>query len=157
VLKWLQESAVSDWVATSTWGYPLTLTTHGVGLAIVVGVILIISMRVMGLFPGIPLQVTRSLLPYMWVAFVLNLISGLALFTADAERFFFALTFQLKILFIVLGLVVVVVLDQMVLKPAVQRDGAATLPGYAKPLAIVSVLLWWFSVILSGRLIAYLA
>jgi hypothetical protein len=52
---------------------------------------------------------------------------------------------------------VVVTLDQTVLKPAVRGGGAGVLPSYAKPLAIVSVLLWWFSVILSGRLIAYLS
>lgn len=157
MLNWLQDSPLASWVATSTWGYPLTLTAHGVGLAIVVGVILMVSMRVMGFFPGIPLDVTRRLLPFMWAAFVLNLISGIALFVADAERFFFSLTFQLKILFIVIGLVVVVILDQTVLKPALRGDGTAVLPGHAKPLAIVSVLLWWFSVILSGRLIAYLS
>jgi hypothetical protein len=156
VLNWLESTPVAEWVAASAWGYPITLASHGVGMAIVVGVIVMISLRVLGLFPGVPLESTRRLLPYMWAGFILNLISGLGLFVADAERFFWGLTFQLKILFIVVGLAIVVVLDQAAVKPAVRGGGDAALPAFAKPLAVVSILLWWLAVVLSGRLIAYL-
>ncbi len=157
MLQWLQDSPVAEWVAASAWGYPVTLASHGVGFAIVVGVILMIDFRVLGFFKGIPLESTRKLLPYMWFGFVLNFVSGVGLFVADAERFFFALTFQLKILFIIIGVIVVLVLDQVAVKKAVAGGGDAALPAYAKPLAIVSILMWWVSVLLSGRLIAYLA
>lgn len=157
MLQWLQETPVADWVAASAWGYPVTLASHGIGLAIVVGVILMIDFRILGFFKGIPLEATRKLLPYMWAGFILNFVSGVGLFAADAERFFWALTFQLKILFIIIGVVVVVFLDEVVVKKAVAGGGDAALPSYAKPVAILSILMWWVSVLLSGRLIAYLA
>ncbi len=156
MLTWLEQSPVADWVAASTWGYPVTLASHGVGMAVVVGVILIMSLRVLGMFKGVPLESMSRLMPYMWAGFVLNLVSGIGLFVADAERFFFGLTFQLKILFIVIGLVIVVVLDASAIRPAARAGGDAALPGFAKPLAVVSILLWWLAVVLSGRLIAYL-
>jgi hypothetical protein len=156
LLQWLEQTPVADWVAASAWGYPVTLASHGVGLAIVVGIILMIDFRVLGLFKGIPLGSTSRMLPYMWAGFLLNLISGLMLYVADAERFTFSTVFQLKILFIVIGVAVVWFLDAKAVKPAVAAGGDAQLPVFAKPLAIVSVLLWWLSVVLSGRLIAYM-
>lgn len=156
MLQWLEQTPVADWVAASAWGYPITLASHGVGLAIVVGVILMVDFRVLGFFKGIPLGATSKLLPYMWAGFALNLVSGIALYMADAERFTFSTVFQLKILFIVIGVAVVWLLDAKAVKPAVAGGGDASLPAFAKPLAIVSILLWWFSVVLSGRLIAYM-
>jgi membrane-bound ClpP family serine protease len=156
LLQWLEQTPVADWVAASAWGYPITLSSHGVGLAIVVGIILMVDFRVLGFFKSMPLGATSRLLPYMWAGFLLNLISGVALFVADAERFTFSLPFQLKILFIVIGVVLVWFLDAKVVKPAAAAGGDAALPGYAKPLAILSIFLWWFSVILSGRLVAYI-
>ena len=49
-LQWLETSALAEWVAASLWGYPITLTSHGVGLAIVVGIIFMLSFRLLGKF-----------------------------------------------------------------------------------------------------------
>ncbi len=67
---------------------------------------------------------------------------------------------------IVLGCIVLWLLDTSVLGPAARAgvvaadgslvDGYAP-AGRAKALAIGSVLIWWLSVIVSGRLVAYLA
>lgn len=156
ILQWLEGTPVANWVAGSLWGYPITLATHAVGMAIVVGIIVMIDLRVLGLFKGIPLGTTRKFLPYMWWGFAINAISGTGLFVADAERFFFSTAYQLKMLFIVIGLLLMWALDARALKPAVAGGGDADLPGFAKPAAVVSIFLWWFSVILSGRLVAYL-
>ena len=78
------------------------------------------------------------------------------LFMADAERFAQSTSFLLKMAFIVIGVAIMQLFDTVALKPAVKAGGAVALPGYAKPVAVVSILLWWLAVILSGRLVAYL-
>jgi hypothetical protein len=153
----LENTGVANWVAGSLWGYPITLSSHGVGMAIVVGLIVMISLRLLGFFPNIPLVAVRRMLPYMWAGFWLNLISGVMLFMADARRFAASPDFLLKITFIVIGVAITWSFDMFLLKPAVAQGGDnAVLPRYARPFAIVSILLWWLAVILSGRLIAYL-
>ena len=151
----LENTPIANWVAGSLWGYPVTLASHGVGMAVVVGLVLVINLRVLGLFQGLPLSAARRLMPYLWAGFFLNLISGIGLYMADAQRFTTSLDFQLKILFIVIGVAIITVFDQKALKPAVAGGGDAALPSYAKPVALGSILLWWLAVILSGRLIAY--
>ena len=153
----LENTGVANWVSGSLWGYPITLSSHGVGMAVVVGLIVMISLRLLGFFPNIPIVALRRMLPYMWAGFWLNLISGVMLFMADARRFVASPDFLIKIIFIVIGVAITWAFDTYALKPAVAQGGRdAVLPSYAKPFAIVSILLWWLAVILSGRLIAYL-
>ena len=136
--------------------YYWILATHGLGLAILVGLVLVISLRVLGFGRGVSINALRDFIPVMWVGFILNLLSGLWLYAGNATILTFNRPFQLKILSIVLGGVVIWMLDKQVLRPA-QNWTADTGPsGTAKALAAAAIGLWWVSVILSGRLIAYI-
>jgi len=119
----------------------------------VVGLILMIDLRVLGLFKGIPLGSTRRLLPYLWAGFILNTVSGIGLFVADAERFFFGGPFQLKLLFIASGLVQITVLDLLFLKPAAAAEAgeASPPPSFASKvvgMGLFRLLLLWCLLIL---------
>jgi predicted alpha/beta hydrolase family esterase len=51
MLQELSDSAFSKWVASARFVYPTLLTAHGLGVAIVVGITVMIALRVLG-FPG---------------------------------------------------------------------------------------------------------
>ena len=74
-LEWLEFSALAEWVSASLWGYPITLTSHGVGLAIVVGIIFMLNLRLLGKFSGLPYQTLLSYMKLAWAGFLLNFIS----------------------------------------------------------------------------------
>ena len=87
-LEWLQGTWVGLLVAQSLWGYPLLETIHSIGMAMLIGSLGLINLRVLGFKPDLPLLGTRELLPLAWLGFTLNAISGTLLFTSDAVYFF---------------------------------------------------------------------
>ena len=147
----MQDLALSQWVLGSIWGYPVFLTFHSLGLGLLVGLLLIIDLRVLGFAKPLPLSELRKLMPYVWFGFVLNAVSGVVLFMADAIKDFYSNSFRWKMLSIAVGLAVAVALNRTVL-----REDTRDTPPLAKALATLS-LLCWVGAIVSGRLIAYLS
>jgi len=159
MLEWLEETPIAIWVQSSLWGYPLTLSMHGVGMAIVVGLTAVIALRLLGFPAGVPVSSLKSLTPVLIFGLALNALTGVALFMADASRLFFNTAFQIKILMIVIGCGLVWRLDARVLRPAAlsSANGADfALAPSVKAIAVGAIIVWWFSVVLSGRLIAYI-
>ena len=48
---WLENTPVALWVSLSLWAYPMLLSVHIVGLAMVVGLFSMRDLRLLGLFP----------------------------------------------------------------------------------------------------------
>ena len=80
MLAWLESSQFSVWVrGDSIWGWPLALTVHALGTALVIGLIFIVNLRLLGLFETIPYTSLKRLFPVIWAAFALQFLSGFAL------------------------------------------------------------------------------
>ncbi len=152
-LEWLQGSWVGTVVAESRFGYPIFETMHTFGMALLIGSLGLIDLRVLGYKPELPILGTRDLLPLAWLGFTLNAISGTALFTSDAVMFFESYTFRIKMLLILLAGLNAALLSMRVFRePA--TGGAPAVGTTAKWLAGTS-LAFWFCAIIAGRLIAY--
>lgn len=152
-LAWLQATAFATAVAETIWAYPLLETLHALGMALFIGSIGLINLRVLGYKPELPLLGTRELLPLAWLGFTINAISGIALFTSDAVYFFSSYTFRIKMLLILLGGI-----NAALLGARVFREAQATGPGGGAPGAkwiAASSLVFWLGAIVAGRLIAY--
>lgn len=160
MLEALANSDYAMWMVVSPWAYPALLTTHGLGMAFVVGLTLMIALRVLG-FPGnVPVTPYLSTIPLGIAAFAINAVSGLLLFAADAVTLWPNPSFQIKLVSIAIGLVVLWLLGRGPLRRAVAAEaegGVFVATGTEKLLAILAILFWCGAVIVSGRLIAYLA
>lgn len=102
-LFWLEDSAIGTLVSSTQWGYPVILSLHAIGMATTVGVSLMLIARVLGVAPGIPVT---SMAFYWRVAlggFILNLMSGVALFCGSASELFFNWAFRIKLVLVFLG------------------------------------------------------
>jgi hypothetical protein len=153
-LEWLQGTWVGVLVAESLWGYPLLETIHTIGMAMLVGALGLINLRVLGYKPDLPLIGTRDLLPLAWTGFTLNAISGSLLFTSDAVYFFESYTFRIKIVLIVLGGINAALLGRRIFREAAGSTEVAVDAG-TKWIA-ASSLVFWVAAVCAGRLIAYL-
>jgi hypothetical protein len=153
-LEWLQGTWVGVLVAESLWGYPLFETIHTIGMAMLIGSLGLINLRVLGVKSELPLLAMQQLVPLAWLGFTLNAISGTLLFTSDAVFFFNSYTFRIKMVLIVLGGINAALLGQRVF-----RDAAAAAPP-APPTAgtqwiAATSLVFWIGAVCAGRLIAY--
>ena len=145
-LLWYEESPIGDFIRESLWGYPIVLSSHGVGMAIVMGVAVALNFRVLGLAKGISILAFDKLFIIAWVGFIINLVSGLILFANTASVYFFQGTFQLKIGAIVAG----GILMKFVMNSVRNNQSLAM----QKSLAAASVLCWTTGLV-TGRLMAY--
>lgn len=150
-LLMLEGLSLSQWVLGSIWGYPVLLTFHSLGLGLLVGLLLVIDLRILGFAKPLPLSALRRLMPWVWVGFTFNAISGVVLFMADATKDYHSNSFRWKIFSIVVGLVIAVYLNNKVL-----RENPQETPPLARVLAVTS-LVSWTGAIIAGRLIAYLS
>jgi hypothetical protein len=154
VLEWLQTTQYSQWVRES-WGWALALTIHAFGNAIVVGLVLIMAMRLFGLFRTIPYTALPKLFPFIWVAIVFQAASGFTLWMSKPARYVKDGVFDIKFSLVVIGIVLLVYFQRTITResPEWQRAGKVTSNGLR--LAGAAALCWAF-VIIMGRLTAYL-
>jgi hypothetical protein len=153
-LEWLQGSWVGLLVAESLWGYPLLETIHTIGMAMLIGSLGLINLRVLGYKPELPIVGTRELLPLAWLGFTLNAISGSLLFTSSAVEFFDSYTFRIKMVLIVLGGLNAALLGRRIFRDAAAGTSPVALPASTRWIAATS-LVFWFGAVCAGRLVAY--
>lgn len=153
-LEWLQSTWVGVLVAESLWGYPLFETVHSIGMAMLIGSLGLINLRVLGYKPDLPLLEMQQLLPLAWLGFTLNAVSGALLFSSDAVYFFSSYTFRIKMVLIVLGGLNAALLGRRIFRDAAAGGSAAPPAASTKVIAVTS-LLFWFGAVCAGRLIAY--
>lgn len=147
-LLWYEEGPIGVFIRESLWGYPIVLSSHAVGMATVLGVILVLNMRVLGFAKELSIPAFNKLFIVGWVGFAINLISGLILFAGTATSYFFQGAFQLKIGAIVLGGIFM----KLVMNSVRENKSLFT----QKMLASSCILFWTVGVV-TGRLMAYLA
>jgi hypothetical protein len=157
LLKALQDSAFANWVQQSA--YPVVITFHSIGLATLVGLLMVIDLRVLGFAKSLPLPALRKLMRVVWIGFWVNAISGSMLFCIDAKKDYYSGLFRTKLSAIALGLILGTLIKNRVLStPAADSSRGAGLDvgtsRGAKILASLS-LLCWIGAIVSGRLLAY--
>jgi hypothetical protein len=154
VLQALENSGLSQWVkqSGSLWAFPGILLLHTYGMAILVGIIAGIDLKILGLMPALPLAPLQKFVPLVWVAFWLNAITGTILLSADATTKLTNPDFGVKMAFIVLA-----VITQLMIQKRVLGDPQVDLRPFsanAKMLAVMS-LVCWLGAITAGRLLAY--
>jgi hypothetical protein len=149
----LQNSGIAHWAQTSA--YPIIITLHALGLAILVGFLTLIDLRVLGFATQLPLPALRQLMKAVWIGFWINAVSGAMLFAVDARKDFHSDLFRFKLTVIAIGLVLARVIESSVLRVAAAGAPAgAPLAARAKLLALISLLCWTMAIV-SGRLLAY--
>ena len=85
----------------SLWAFPMYLFMHTLGMATMVGGAMMINFALLGLWPkGVPIKPLAKLFPMMWVAFFVNLFTGVSIFMKDANSYGRNFDFYLKLVFV---------------------------------------------------------
>ncbi len=155
-LSWLESTAYSEWIVSGLTGWPLMLSMHAVGLALIVGIAFALNLRLLGLFKPIPIASLHGLFSIGWVGIALNVFSGLSLFMAQASFYITeSPAFLVKITFIIFGIANLHYTQKVLQREAASWDAAGTVPRLGSILAASSLAFWTIAVV-AGRLIAYL-
>jgi hypothetical protein len=154
VIEWLANSPYALWVNQS-FGWPLALTIHAFGNAIVVGFMAIIGLRLFGFFPGIPYTSLRSLIPYIWISVAFQALSGFTLWMTKPGSYLADGMFEVKFTLVIIACVVMVIFQRILKQEAAKWDAAGAVSSRGLKIGTLSCLLW-AGVLIGGRLTAYL-
>ena len=147
MLVWIENTSLALWVSTSLWAYPVLLSAHISGLAVIVGIIAMRDFHLLGFINGVTVANFLELRNLAYCGFLINGISGIMLFSSQASYLSTNLPFLLKLFFIGSG----ILLASKIYKKIEKNTGRTS----TKILAILS-LFSWFGAITAGRLIAYI-
>jgi glucan phosphoethanolaminetransferase (alkaline phosphatase superfamily) len=157
MLEWLEYTPLALWVKES-WGWPFALTLHSFGSAVMVSFGIIMALRLLlGVFKTIPASSFIKLIPFIWVSLAGQAVSGILLWMTKPARYLSDGLFEVKLAFIVTGIVMTVYFQRTLKAEAAgwdaQSGGLASVRGGQY---IAAVALAWSAVLVTGRLTAYL-
>ena len=136
-----------DGIARSSWAYPALEVVHIVGIALLLGNLVLVDVRVWLVRSELPAAaLARLALPLVLMGFGLIALSGMVMFASNAAELLANRTFVIK-----MGLVSLGGLNAILFHA---RGGLARLDGVARLQTVLSVGLW-LGVIICGRWIAY--
>src|SRR5262249_9914796 len=161
-LAWLEQTDASIWLRESDWGHPIILCFHAVGMAMVVGISLMYSARILGYAKAFPISAFDWLFRLAWFGFAINAASGVLLFFGEPRRLMDTPAFWIKLVLIVFAGLALRALGKALHADLQGAVGLATPAGpmivevspNARIAAIFSAV-FWLAAIVSGRLIGY--
>jgi len=152
----IEASPFSVYIAESTWAFPTIETIHVIALVTVVGTIMIMDLRLVGVASrdtAVTLM-SRDTLPWTWGAFVLAAITGSLLFASKATSYMNNPYFLLKMGCMALAGINMAAFHTTVWKTVTQWDSDCAIPTAGKVAGFLS-LFFWFLVIFFGRAIGF--
>ncbi len=143
----------AELMTASKWWWAFMMDLHFVGLALLIGTVGILDLRMLGFAKQIPIAPLHRLVPWAMVGFGLNLVTGVLAFTGMDQYYTYDWAFWIKMLAIMLLGLNVAAFYLSGAFQAVQGLGPGdNAPPLAKFIAGTSLFLW-FAVITLGRYI----
>ncbi len=137
--QWLDQTSIGEALRTNRVLFPLVSSFHLLGLAMLVGTILIVDLGLLG--AGMRSQpvprIARQLEPFTWAGLALMLITGPILLTGEAIKLYCNLAFWIKLVFVALAIAFYFTIHRNA-----TFDGASLTRTGARYVGIVSLALW---------------
>jgi hypothetical protein len=121
-------------------------------MAILVGASFVVHLRILKVADGIPLRQLQQLYRFIWIGFIINLMTGIVLFVTQAADRIVDPVFYVKIGSIAVALWFGTVVKRRAIDPG---DAAQAATRQIRSLAAASLGLWIVAIV-AGRLMAYL-
>ena len=156
-LDWLQTTQVASAIGENEILFPWIESVHVLAIVLVVGTILIVDLRLLGL-ASLDLtvrRVMRDVIPYTWGAFGVAALTGSLMFSSDAVHYAHNRMFQVKLVLLALAGLNMAVFHLIGVRDIARWDKVdGRMPIAARAAAAISLLLW-IGVVAMGRGIGF--
>jgi len=155
-LEWLQASPWAVFIHKQAWAFTTIQVIHVVAISLVIGTIMIVDLRLLGLASRKrPVaELSRQVLPFTWAAFVLAVIAGSLLFISRATEYFGNTMFWIKMALIVIAGINMVIFEFITVRDVKEWNLSPTPPLAARLAGGISIACWVL-VLVCGRLIGF--
>ena len=156
VFEWLESWPVSVGIRQSSWMFPAFESVHVIAITLVVGSVMIVDLRVLGLASRKQriTELSGSILPWTWCAFLVALVSGSFLFAAKAHAYFDNVNFRLKIVLMAAAFLNMMAFHHGPYRSVRSWDVGVPAPALAR-LACGLSLAFWVLIVAMGRWIGF--
>jgi uncharacterized membrane protein len=96
-------AGLSMFVTGTKWMWPVCETLHFIGLSLLMGVVLLVDLRMLGLMKSLSFPVLHRLLPWGILGFGINVMTGLLFFIGIPEQYTNSIPFQWKMAMVLLA------------------------------------------------------
>jgi len=154
--EWLQNTSISTAIRESTLLFPFIEGTHVLAIALSVGIIVLLDIRLLGwgLRKTPVSDVFEKLRPYALAGFAVMFITGILLFWAEPILCVTKVSFIVKLGLLVLAGLNALIFDRRVYPTVKGWNTSAVIPGRAQFAGGASLALW-AAIIFCGRWTAY--
>jgi hypothetical protein len=153
---WLEATSASRAVTHYSWIWPTCETLHFMGLALLIGNVGILDLRLLGSVKRLPVAPLNRLVRWGVLGFVINLVTGIVFFVGAPSQYVNNIAFMLKLMFMVLAAVNLAVFYLFGVARAVDALGPGEdAPLSAKLIAATSLFLW-VGVMFWGRMLPFI-
>jgi len=153
--NWLATTQLSHFVTDKFWVWPACETLHFIGLALLIGIVGGLDLRMLGVAKRVPFRPLSRLLPWGIAGFVINLTTGLLFYIGAPFQYVHNIAFQFKMLFILLAGANVLIFYLTVSRQVEAMGPGDDAPLGAKVIAGTSLLLW-IGVLYWGRMLPFI-
>ena len=156
ICQWLQDTQWGTGIRESTWVFPIIEGTHAIGIALSVGIILIMDLRLAGvLMRREPVsQVSNQLMPWSLAGYSLMFVTGILLFWCQAVKAYGSIFFKIKLVLLLLAGINALVFELTLRRTVKDWDTAQPPPFRARFAGVMGIILW-AGIIAAGRTMAY--
>ena len=155
ILVQLRESDFSQWMSLSMAGFPVLIALHSVGMAVVVGLSLMVTIRLRGGLSDIRARLIPRFLGVAIAGFILNLITGIALFITRGPEYLASGMFLTKMLLVAIAAGILFWLRRRLSDPG-RATEVRVFDRVSRNMSLLSTVIF-FAAVVAGRLIAYLS
>jgi uncharacterized protein DUF6644 len=155
-LGWLADTELSVFIRESAWAFPAIESVHVIAIALVVGTIAIVDLRLVGLASTgrSCTELSREVLPWTWGAFAIAATMGTLMFISQPVEYFHNTAFRIKILLLVLAGVNMLVFQLITCRSIAQWDRAPAIPLAGRIAGMLS-LAFWVAIVFFGRRVGF--
>jgi len=156
LLTWMEATRLAEFMRESEWAFPAVESVHVIALALVIGTIAIVDLRLLGLASTNRAysELAGQVLPWTWGAFVLAAISGALMFIGQPRAYFDNVAFRIKFVLMLLTGINMLTFQLLTSRGAAEWDREPAAPLAGRIAATLS-LVFWIAIVFFGRRIGF--
>lgn len=150
--QWIESLWLGQFIVGSNWLFPVIESVHLLGLALLGGTVVIVDMRLLGLnFRDRAVsELARDARPWMNLAVVMMLVTGIPLFMSEAVKCYYSQAFWVKMYALIAALIFT-----YSIRTRVTRSESVHETARLQMLVGALSLAMWFTVAAGGRWIGF--
>ena len=152
---WIKSTELSQAIKAYPWIWPACESLHFIGLALLVGIAGFLDLRLLGMFPQVPIHAIHRLIKWAIVGFAINLITGTIFLIGAPDQYANNAAWWFKVFFLVLAGVNALFFETMPGRRVLAMGAGEQPPPTFRIVGAVS-LFSWLMVLYWGRMLPFI-